>query len=76
MERVHQKRPRLALASAEYDRLRILVLERDGWKCQFCGSRTNLQVHHLVYRSHLGADESDNLMTLCANCHRRQHDKI
>ena len=76
MERLRQKGPRRALTSDEYDRLRMLVLERDGWKCQSCGSRTNLQVHHLVYRSHLGADESDNLMTLCANCHRRQHDKI
>jgi 5-methylcytosine-specific restriction endonuclease McrA len=33
-------------------------------------------VHHLVYRSQLGADASDNLITLCATCHHRQHNKI
>jgi 5-methylcytosine-specific restriction endonuclease McrA len=33
-------------------------------------------VHHLVYRSKLGVDASDNLITLCATCHRRQHNKI
>ena len=73
MERLRQKRPRLALKSDEYNSLTTLVLERDGWKCQSCGSSTNLQVHHLVYRSHLGADEFNNLITLCAKCHSRQH---
>ena len=56
--RVHGKitseRPRVALTTGEYDRLRVLVLERDGWKCQSCGSRTNLQVPHLVYRKPSG----------------------
>ena len=76
MERLRQKQPRRTLTSAAYDRLRTLVLERDGWKCQSCGSQTILQVHHLVYRSHLGADELNNLKTLCADCHRRLHHKI
>ena len=73
MERLRQKRPRVALKSDEYDRLKMRVLERDGWKCQCCGSPTNLHVHHLLYRSRLGADALDNLITLCASCHRRQH---
>jgi 5-methylcytosine-specific restriction endonuclease McrA len=76
MERLRQKRPRVALKSDEYDRLKMRVLARDGWKCQCCGLRANLQVHHLVYRSQLGVDASDNLITLCATCHRRQHNKI
>ena len=25
-----------------YDELRRQVLDRDGWKCQFCGARQNL----------------------------------
>ena len=34
------------LDEREYDDLRELVLRRDGWRCQFCGSMTNLEVHH------------------------------
>jgi 5-methylcytosine-specific restriction endonuclease McrA len=73
MGKLRQKRPRLVLAPAEYNRLRSRVLERDGWNCQGCGSATNLQVHHLLHRGRLGADVAENLITLCAECHRRYH---
>jgi HNH endonuclease len=73
MERLCQKRPRLILKQQEYYELKTVVLDRDGWKCQYCGSSENLQVYHLLHRSRLGSDELENLMTLCANCHRRQH---
>jgi DNA-directed RNA polymerase subunit M/transcription elongation factor TFIIS len=63
---------RLKLAPAEYDALRRRVLERDGWRCQVCGS-SKLQVHHLQRRSKLGDDEPDNLIVVCACCHRQQH---
>jgi 5-methylcytosine-specific restriction endonuclease McrA len=36
----------------------------------------NLQVHHLNKRSQLGSDAADNLITLCASCHGRQHNII
>jgi 5-methylcytosine-specific restriction endonuclease McrA len=76
MERLRQKRPRLVLKPEEYDELGNRVLDRDGWKCQCCGSSMNLQVHHLVRRSQLGSDVLENLMTLCADCHHRQHNNI
>jgi 5-methylcytosine-specific restriction endonuclease McrA len=62
--------------SADYDRYRELcqeALRRDSWRCQFCGSSKNLQIHHMVLRSHQGADTLDNLITLCATCHRMVH---
>jgi hypothetical protein len=34
VEKLRQKRRRLGLSREEYGRLRILVLERDRWKCQ------------------------------------------
>ncbi len=71
--KLRQKRPRLALDAEEYDMLKKRVLDRDGWKCQHCGTSENLQVHHIVPRGRLGGDELDNLMSLCACCHRRQH---
>jgi 5-methylcytosine-specific restriction endonuclease McrA len=45
------------------------VLERDGWRCQKCGSLENLQVHHQIKRSQQGDDALANLVTLCAYHH-------
>ena len=73
MVHLRQKRPRLKLSLKEYNLLRKKVLDRDGWRCQVCGSSTDLHVHHLVRRSRLGDDAFDNLITLCATCHQDEH---
>ena len=73
MEKLRQKQPRVVLAPEEYGQLRIRTLQRDGWKCQSCGSGINLQVHHLRFRGRLGSDVADNLITLCADCHSKEH---
>lgn len=73
MHRLSRKRPRLELDPKAYKELRDQVLARDGWRCQSCGSSRNLQVHHLRARSKLGDDALQNLITLCAECHARQH---
>ena len=73
MEQLRQKRPRLKLSAEDYNLLRQRVLERDGWRCQNCGSSENLHAHHLAKRSQLGDDALDNLITLCANCHHNHH---
>ena len=67
------KRPRLKLDGASYKKLHRAILERDGWRCQLCGSRRNLQVHHIQSRSLLGDDAEHNLITLCAICHQQVH---
>ena len=67
------RRPRLRLDRKNYHRLWRIVLERDGWRCQICGSAENLQVHHIVPRSRLGGDIETNLITLCVKCHATQH---
>ena len=56
-----------------YEKLRQQVLHRDGWRCQFCGTMSNLEVHHKQFRSHSGADSEENLITLCNACHTREH---
>jgi 5-methylcytosine-specific restriction endonuclease McrA len=73
MQKLCQKRPRLKLSVEEYTLLRRRVLERDGWRCQNCGSAKDLQAHHLSKRSKLGDDALDNLITLCVACHQMQH---
>ena len=73
MREILGKRPRIREEPQVYRKLRTQVLNRDGWRCQRCGSFINLQVHHIRPRSRLGDDTETNLITLCANCHRIFH---
>jgi hypothetical protein len=52
-------------------RRRHRIFERDGWRCRVpgCSSRRNLQVHHVVFRSHGGGNDDANLAVLCASHH-------
>jgi 5-methylcytosine-specific restriction endonuclease McrA len=67
------QRPRLRLDADSYRKLRTAVLERDGWRCQICGSSDHLQIHHIRSRGRLGGDTDENLITLCADCHSDIH---
>jgi hypothetical protein len=55
--------------------LRQRVLERDGFRCCYCGrSSNNLALHHVIYRSEIRnrpwQDQPSNLITLCnMPCH-------
>ena len=52
------------------------VKDRDGNKCQRCGSEKRLHVHHLNYQHH--GDElnhPEDLITLCSKCHKEVHDE-
>ena len=69
------KRLRLQLDLNSLQLLRNSVLMRDGWRCQSCGSRQGLEVHHITPRSKFGDDVEENLITLCWECHRRIHSK-
>jgi 5-methylcytosine-specific restriction endonuclease McrA len=66
---------RLRLDAKGYRELHRQVLERDGWRCQICGSMQNLQAHHLKFRSQSGGDVEQNLITLCTECHAAVHSK-
>ena len=75
MKKISPKSPRRRLDAERYRELHRQVLERDGWRCQACGSMQCLQVHHLKFRSQSGGDEEQNLITLCAECHEQVHRK-
>ena len=50
------------------------ALCRDKYTCQVCKAKnTRLEVHHIKYRSQGGTDDLDNLITLCADCHKKVH---
>ncbi|MDA2087842.1 HNH endonuclease [Bacillus cereus group sp. BfR-BA-01323] len=50
--------------------LKIEVKDRDGWKCVICECETDLHVHHKIPRRLGGIHHKDNLVTLCASCHK------
>jgi 5-methylcytosine-specific restriction endonuclease McrA len=68
---IRQKASRLRLDPLSYENLRQQILRRDGWRCQSCGTMSNLEVHHREFRSHSGEDSEENLITLCMACHAR-----
>ncbi len=67
------RRAGVRLDREDYNRLKLEILERDGWKCQQCGRREQLQIHHIVRRSQAGADCEQNLIVLCSECHHSLH---
>jgi 5-methylcytosine-specific restriction endonuclease McrA len=74
MKHAEPKRGRIKLALDAYEKLRQQLLQRDNWRCQTCGSRENLEVHHKRMRSQGGDDSDVNLITLCCSCHVNEHD--
>jgi 5-methylcytosine-specific restriction endonuclease McrA len=64
-----------------YSRERAEAMKRDGRKCRACGSKEQLEVHHLdgsgideiielIYKTLLC--NPDRLVTLCKTCHQLQ----
>jgi len=76
MSTILPKPKRVKLDPEAYAQLCRQVLGRDSWRCQDCGSASQLQVHHLRFRSALGDDDIENLITLCFSCHERIHRNI
>ena len=67
---------RVKVGKQAYRRLLNRVMDRDGWRCQKCGSVKDLQAHHRKYRSRHGDDSLANLVTLCAYCHMEEHGQL
>jgi hypothetical protein len=67
MNLIGTKAVRLRLDPASYGALRQQILRRDGWRCQSCGTMSNLEVHHKGFRSHAGEDSELNLIALCTS---------
>ena len=58
-----------------WQKKRLEVLSRDGWKCVYCGDGTKtLHVHHTYYVA--GRDPweypSGGLVSLCEDCHEHE----
>lgn len=57
-------------------RKRDEMLKHYDYECALCGSKDNLQVHHIKYIEDLKAWQYPNktLVVLCGDCHMKVHD--
>ena len=62
-------------SDSDYRIFRENVLSRDNYKCQCCGLKKKLHVHHIFsykYYSSLRTDVNNGI-TLCKYCHQKYH---
>jgi hypothetical protein len=68
----HSVAYRAVMASAGWRRRRARAVRRAGRRCQRCGARGPLDVHHLTYRT-LGRERPGDLLAVCERCHGVLH---
>jgi 5-methylcytosine-specific restriction endonuclease McrA len=73
LNRFRMNRSRLRLEPEDYRELSRQVLAREGRRRQECGTAQDQKVQHIRSRGRLGDDAEENLITLCAVCHRARH---
>lgn len=59
--------------SWEYLKLKESVLKKYRNKCANCGSKEDLEIHHIVPLSLGGTNNATNLVPLCYSCHKAAH---
>lgn len=61
------------LKDPRWQKKRLEILERDGWRCKSCGNKeVTLHVHHIFYFPKKDPWEINNgfLVTFCEDCHK------
>jgi len=63
------------LLTPKWKEKRLIILKRDNYSCTKCGSKSQLQVHHKLYKRGQMAWQANNkdLTTLCKPCHDEIH---
>lgn len=56
------------LRSSEWRERRKEFIEEVNGECEDCGSKKNIQVHHLNY-DNIGDETEDDVEVLCKDCH-------
>lgn len=62
---------------ASWERLRIKVLERDNWTCNYCGKHlegADGTADHVIAKANGGEDRLDNLIAACRKCNGTKSD--
>lgn len=50
------------------------IFKRDGMQCQYCGTKRNLTVDHVIPKAKGGGTKWDNLITACKICNAKKGD--
>lgn len=66
---------RLGLSQKAWRRLRMVVFERDGYECAYCGDCANT-VDHIIPLSRGGTNDPENLTPACKSCNSSKRDKL
>jgi len=60
------------LRSEHWQEVRKATLAAANNRCQWCGSRVALHIHHKTY-DNIGHEHDDDLLVVCRECHDKIH---
>lgn len=63
----------MAKRSSAHTRAQKAGKVRDFYICQACGSKKDVEGHHILGHQFLGAATVDNIVSLCHSCHKEVH---
>ena len=73
----HNKHRKGFYSTPAWREFRRKILNERGWKCEQCGSRGELHVHHVKPVANDGSVfDSNNLLVSCRSCHLEAHKAI
>jgi 5-methylcytosine-specific restriction endonuclease McrA len=61
--------------STQWKKLRLRILNRDGWICFWCGQEANT-CDHVIPVARGGSDDPDNLVAACKRCNFSRQDRL
>lgn len=63
----------------EWAAIRLFILNRDGWLCQYCGKHLegdDATADHVTPKDAGGTDDPTNLVAACRACNGRKTNKL
>lgn len=60
---------------AEWQVTRLRILERDGYRCAYCGGPAGT-VDHIVAKARGGTDYDSNLTAACVQCNSGKRERV
>lgn len=55
---------------------RSLIFKRDDYECQYCGTKKDLTLDHIIPKSKSGQDTWENLVACCTPCNLKKGNKF